>query len=184
MLRYEELTAAEAEARAAATLASLPAKVERLRRDIAATGTDPAFLDAGRAGLVPLWRWVVAWHDAGGSTRAAELPDWYEPDPPAVAGQRLSPATLQLVDLLGAHLAQVFMAAVPDLRWVVVPARGKGRIEDVHVHQPVLRGSIIDVNPRHLAMGKAIRLTLWDEDRHPTALADTVTSCIEAPGIP
>jgi hypothetical protein len=184
VVSFEELTPEPAEQRAAAYLAALPDKVESLRAQVAASGADPGMLDGTPDSLEPLWRWVVAWSDAGGAELPAELPDWYVPDPPELAGQRLTPATLQLVDRLAAYIAQVVLAEVPDLEWVVVGTRGRRSTQDVHLHQPVLRGSIIDLNPRHVLQVFAIRLTLRGEGRHPTALREAFEVWINHPGIP
>lgn len=184
IVRFEDLSQADAERRAARYLDALPAKVDALREQLAATGADPQLLDGTPDSLEPLWRWVVGWYDAGGAQQPAGLPDWYEPDPPELAGQRLTPATLELVDRLAAYVAQVVRAAVPDLTWVVVGSRGRGRIQDAHLHQPVLRGSIIDLNPRHVMQVLLIRLTLRDEGRAPTTLRHTYEVWVHHPGIP
>lgn len=82
VVRLQDMSHTDAERLAASYLDALPAKVDALRVQFAATGADAGRLDGTPASLEPLWRWIVDWYDAGGAEEPSSLPTWYQPDPP------------------------------------------------------------------------------------------------------
>jgi len=88
-----------------------------LRAEVTRTGGPAEALDAGREGLVHLWRWFADQVDAPGPDATAPdgQPPWHGPDP----NPYLSARTLWPIDAVGGHLAQLAQAAVPEARWDV-----------------------------------------------------------------
>jgi len=168
---FSLLSADEAEAYLRQRLASAPERLAAFRLEVAETG-GPAEeeLDASRESLVPLWEWFVR-RESGRSDaeRGGPLPDWYEPDPPEVAGERLSPATLRDLDGIATYLPEVFLRELPESEWIVGDAPPAARY--VAQGKPVLRlphGEELD--PVKVAYALGVRVALYAEGSEPDAL--------------
>ena len=126
----------------AAYLAAAPGRLAWLERKLAETG-GPAVgtLDRSAESLVPLWRWFVSWHDAGGG---ADGSPWYAADP--AGPPALTPATLWVVDGIGYHVAEV----VRTMTWRGEDCTGRatdlckvsdtGDWRSLHRHRPQSHG--------------------------------------------
>ena len=90
------------------------------------------------------------------------------PGPPEAAAERLSPATLRDVDIVGLYLAEVFLRNVEGARW----ALGKlpKRMKYVHQNKPVVKMGEHDVDPIGVVYANAVRLVLMRMARPPDAL--------------
>jgi hypothetical protein len=156
---FFELEEAEAEAYLDAYRAVARERLAWLERVVAARGGEPVALDGTPESLVPLWRWFVAWHDAGhvnGQTPPG-TPMWYEPDEPGA--EALDPPTLWIVDGIGYYLAEVVTMNVPGVDWAVSTSPKRLRYEDRN--KPVLIGpSGARLSPVDLAYGGAVLLIM------------------------
>lgn len=171
---FSALSAGEAEAYLGDRLETAPERLAALRREVAATG-GPAEeeLDASPESLVPLWEWFLRREEGRGSeARGGPLPDWYEPDPPELAGERLSSATLHDLDGIATYLPEVFLRELPESEWLVGDAPKAARY--VAQGKPVLRlprGDELD--PIGVAYTLGVRVALFGEAREPDALLST-----------
>lgn len=103
--------------------------VDRLRERVAATGGDPAVLDASLESLVQLWRWYVSWYDAGHAAAPADLPPWFtRGDHPQEAD--LPDALFAVADEMGHYLNEVALHVAPGGHWRLIGERGGVRFED------------------------------------------------------
>lgn len=165
---------AEAEAFFAAYVARAEPRLEEFRQEVAATGGPPeAELDGSRESLVGVWTWFVGRDRDGGG---GELPPWYEPDPPEVAGERLPPATLRDADGLALYLALAFRRALPGLEWGI--GRMPARKRYVSQNKPVLKGDGYDVDVLQVAYIHALKAA-DGEDTEPDALLRTFNAWVE-----
>lgn len=141
-------------------------------------------LDESPQSLVPLWEWTVGriehWQAEPLVTEwpllphGPPLPPWYLPDPPETAGQRLRPQALWDVDGLAYELAAVLQRAAPELRWVL--GRRPRSMAYAYQNHPVLEGYGIDIEPRTLCYGLAVRVQLMGAGREPDRLLRTFRS--------
>ena len=127
---YSELSDEEAQRRFDELTSSSPERVAWLRREVGDV------LDLTPESLVPLWEWFVR-REGARSDRGGELPAWYEPDPPELASQRLSPATLRDVDAMAHYLAEVFLHNVPGAAWGI--GKLPKRMKYAHQNKPVVK---------------------------------------------
>ena len=147
---FDELTASSAES------------VASLRREVGDV------LDLTPESLVPLWEWFVRREHAR-RDRGGELPAWYTPDPPELASQRLSPATLRDVDAIGLYLAEVFLHNVPGAAWGI--GKLPKRMRYAHQNKPVVKlDDDQDVDPIGIAYGGAVKVALMGDGAEPDAL--------------
>jgi hypothetical protein len=141
-------------------VASLPARIERLRSLAAATGGPSAdVLNLSVPSLDDLWRWGsshLAWRrgaappadsaavpeklDLATVEPAEELPIWFL-DSPATWG-RFTKDSLWMINDLGCYLGEVVRAECPTARWKVGQSRRRGYI---HQNRPVLDGLPVGV---------------------------------------
>ena len=160
---FSELQEAEAEAYLEAYRAAAPERLQWLEQKLA-SGGEPVALDRAPESLVPLWRWFVAWHDAGhrnGQTPPGN-PMWYEADEPGA--EALDPPTLWIVDGVGYYLAEVVTVNVPGVGWAVATSPKRLRYEDRN--KPVLIGpSGARLSPVDVAYVGAVRLVLMGGTR-------------------
>ena len=132
-------------ARAAPRLAAFKRELE------ARGGPAQSELDGSLESLVGVWTWFVEHAgDAGG-----DLPPWYEPDPPELAAERLSPAVLHDVDGLAHYMAEVFQRARPGLAWGI--GKEDKRLRYEAQNKPVLKDEDGDVNVLSLAYIKGLQ---------------------------
>jgi hypothetical protein len=125
-------------------------------------------LDLTPESLVPLWEWFVR-REGARRDRRGELPAWYEADPPELASQRLSPATLRDVDAIGLYLAEVFLHNVPGTAWGI--AKLPKRMRYAHQNKPVVKlDDDQDVDTIGIAYGGAVKVALMSEGSEPDAL--------------
>lgn len=159
---YSELSDEEAQRRFDELTSSSPERVAWLRGEVGDA------LDLSPESLVPLWEWFVR-REQGRRDRGGELPAWYEPDPPELASQRLSPATLRDVDAIGLYLAEVFLRNVPGAAWGI--AKLPKRMRYAYQNKPVVKlEDDQDVDTIGIAYGGAVKVALMDEGTEPDAL--------------
>lgn len=175
---FSALSADEAEAYLRGRLAGAPERLTAFRREVAATGgPGEDELDGSPESLVPLWEWFLR-REATREERGGPLPDWYEPDPPELAGERLSPATLRDLDGIATYLPEVVLRELPESEWVVGDApRSAGYVAQ---GKPVLRlprGDELD--PVGVAYTLGVRVALFGEAREPDALLSTLRAWLE-----
>jgi hypothetical protein len=159
---YSELSDEEAQRRFDELTSSSPERVAWLREEVGDA------LDLTPESLVPLWEWFVR-REESRSDRGGELPAWYEPDPPELASQRLSPATLRDVDAMAHYLAEVFLHNVPGAAWGIgkLPAKMKY----AHQNKPVVKlDDDQDANPVGMVFGNAVRVGVMGEGKEPDTL--------------
>ncbi len=156
---FSELQEAEAEAYLEAYRAAAPERLQWLEQRLASGGGASVALDRAPESLIPIWRWFVAWHDAGhgnGQTPPG-TPMWYEPDTPGA--DALDPPTLWIVDGIGYYLAEVVTMNVPGVDWAVASSPKRLRFEDRN--KPVLIGpSGARLSPVDVAYVCALRLIM------------------------
>lgn len=159
---YSELSDEEAQRSFDELTTSSPERVASLRREVGDV------LDLTPDSLVPLWEWFVR-RERTRSDRGGELPAWYVPDPPELASQRLSPATLRDVDAIGRYLAEVFLQSVPGAAWGI--GKLPKRMRYAHQNKPVVKlDEDQDVDPIGIAYGGAVKVALMGEGAEPDAL--------------
>lgn len=159
---YSELSDEEAQRSFDELTASSPERIASLRREVGDV------LDLTPDSLVPLWEWFVR-RERARSDRGGELPAWYLPDPPELAPQRLSPATLRDVDAIGLYFAEVLLHSVPGAVW----GMGKlpKRMRYAHQNKPVVKlDDDQDVDPIGIAYGGAVKVALMGDGTEPDAL--------------
>lgn len=119
---FQEMTAGEARRHFDWFVAQAPARLELLKRAIAATNGPVDQLDYSRASLVPLWTWVVprlGTADAGDMTVGSKC----------------------LVVDVGYYLAEVIIRCAADVHWMLwTDPRGP-------LNQPVLTGFQVPLVP-------------------------------------
>jgi hypothetical protein len=152
------------------------------RREVADTGgPSESDLDGSPESLVPLWTWMVgrieAWQAEPLVTEWPLLPDgpplppWYQVDSPEQAAQRLRPQVIWDVDGLAYELAEVCRRAAPELHWVI--ARRPRHLAYAYQNHPVLQGYGVDIDPRSVCYGLAVRVQLMAAGREPDRLLRT-----------
>jgi hypothetical protein len=169
---YSELSDEDAQRLFEQLTDSSPERVAALRREVGDV------LDLTPESLVPLWEWFVR-RESPRSDSGGELPAWYEPDPPQLAPQRLSPATLRDVDAIGLYLAEVFLTNVPGAAWGIgkLPAKMKY----AHQNKPVVKlDADQDADPIGIAYGNAVRVALMDEGREQDTLLSAYRAWVPA----
>ncbi len=170
---FSNLSDGEAEAFFAAFVARAPGRLETFKREVAARGGPAeAELDGSPESLVRVWKWYVE-HAGDGS---GELPPWYEPDPPEVAAERLSPEVLHDADGLALYLARVFRQALPDLEWGI--GKLPKRMRYVDQNKPLLKSERHDIDVVGVAYVKALKVH-DGEDRKPDALLRTFRAWLD-----
>ena len=130
MLDYSALIPAQAQELHQREVARHNTVLASLADRVAANGGDPAALDGTPGSLVPLWRWYVAWYQAGGVDRASgALPPWYTRgmDPHEVA---YPDGLFVVADEVGHYLDEVALRDVPGARWRTVEERDGVRFVD------------------------------------------------------
>jgi len=175
---FEALSEPEARAFLQRYVATSADRLERFLRHVAATG-GPAteVLDRTPDSLIQLHVWYVSRArradapDAGGV-----LPEWYEPDPPALATQRLAPRTIADADGVALYLAAVLRRAWPELDWDIGSLPKHMRY--AHQHKPLLKAGDTDINVIGIAYGMGVRIALMDAGREPEALLDVYRAWI------
>jgi len=175
---FSALSADEAEEYLRERLAGAPERLAAFRRGVVATGGPGRDeLDGSPESLVPLWEWFLH-REAAREERGGPLPDWYEPDPPELAGERLSPATLRDLDGIATYLPEVALRELPESEWVVGDApRAAGYVAQ---GKPVLRlprGDELD--PVAVAYTLGVRVALFGEAREPDALLSTFRAWLQ-----
>lgn len=161
-LDYSELSDEEAQLRFEELTSSSPERVAWLREEVGDV------LDLSPESLEPLWKWFVR-REGARTVRGGELPAWYEPDPPELASQRLSPATLRDVDAVALYLAEVFLHNVPGAAWGIGKLPEKMRY--ANQNKPVVKlADGQDVNPVGIVYGNAVRVALMGEGTDPDTL--------------
>lgn len=143
--------------------ASIPIRENWLADELHVRGHNPNML-AGANRLPDLWAWATALIDTGPSTLRLRTPQpandpqpgvrppWHAQEEPSPF---LSDGTLWLIELLGAHLATLIMAAVPEAHWDVY--RAPGRKNDVDQHRTKLFGTRpLGVDPSGMVYGPVI----------------------------
>jgi hypothetical protein len=169
---YSELSDEEAQRSLDELTASSPERVALLRREVGDV------LDLTPDSLVPLWEWFVR-RERARSDRGGELPSWYAPDPPELASQRLSPATLRDVDAIGLYLAEVFLQNVPGAAWGI--GKLPKRMRYAHQNKPVVKlDDDQDVDPIGIAYGGAVKVALMGEGAEPDALLKVYRAWVPA----
>ena len=163
---YAQLSDAEQDAALERQLATAPERLAAFRREAGE-------LDGTSDSLVAVWQWFLRRNvDGGRAEEPAELPEWYEPDPPELAAQRLPPATLRDVDGVGLYLAEVFLHNVPGAAW------GIGRLPEAHAATRTRTSPVVkldgeqDVNPIGIVYGNAVRVALMGEATQPDTLLE------------
>jgi len=168
---YSELSDEEAHHRFDELTSSSPERVAWLRREVGDA------LDLTPESLVPLWEWFVRRED-GRRDRGGELPAWYEPDPPELASQRLSPATLRDVDAAGLYLAEVFLRNVPGAAWGI--GKLPKRMRYAHQNKPVVKlDDEQDVDAVGIVYGNAVRVALMGAGTEPDALLQAYRAWVD-----
>lgn len=130
MLDYKNLPADEAQELHRQEIARHDTVLESLTRRVAANGGDPGCLDGTPGSLVPLWRWYVAWYQAGGADRASgTLPPWFsrDTDPQEV---EFPDGLFIVADEIGHYLDEVALRDVPGAQWRLVAERDGVRFVD------------------------------------------------------
>ncbi len=180
--RFEDLSEEQARSYLDRHVAAAEDRLERFLGLVEATGgPDRTILDGGPASLVPLHRWFVTRArradspDAGGA-----LPGWYEPDPPALASQRVAPRTIADADGVALYLARVLQRAWPELRWDI--GRLPRRMRYAHQHEPLLKAGDVDIPVLSIAYGMGVRVAVMDSGREPEALLDVFRAWMEGRG--
>lgn len=147
MIDFAEMSLTEAKAYHDAYAVGVPARKRWLVDELRARGEDPGLL-SGPDRLRELWEWATALVDTGAATlrlltaqpnddpQPGLRPPWYDPDDQS---PRLSDGALWLIELLGAHLATLVMAAAPEADWDVY--RVPRRRHDVNQHRTKLFGT-------------------------------------------
>ena len=148
---------AEAEAFFEAFVARAEPRLDEFRAEVSASGGPE--LDGSPESLVPLWRWFVARPRSAGG----ELPPWYEPDPPAVAAERLPASVLRDVDGIALYLARLF----EGLDWGI--GHEPPQRHYVSQNKPVLKADGYDIDVLQVAYNLAMR-TLAGRDTDDEAL--------------
>jgi hypothetical protein len=178
---FEKLSEDEARAVLERHVATAADRLERFVRLVAATG-GPARerLDGTPESLVPLHAWFVSRaRRADAPDGAGELPDWYEPDPPELATQRLAPRTIADADGLALYFAEVLRRAMPALRWEI--GKEPKRFRYAHQHKPLLKDGDVDIDVVGIAYGMGIRAAIMNTSREPEALLDVYRAWTEPP---
>jgi hypothetical protein len=172
---YSQLSEAEQDAALERHVATAPERLAAFRREAGE-------LDGTPESLVAAWEWFLRRNvEARPAEGSAELPDWYEPDPPELAGQRLPPSTLRDVDGVGLYLAEVLRAGRPELEWSV--ARAPKQMEYALQGKPALRTpGGFDVDPLGAAYGLAVRAVLLGGGREPDTLRTAHDAWLESLG--
>ena len=160
-LDYSELTDEEARQRFESFTATVPERVAALRAEVG-----EGVLDFSPESLVPLWEWFLRREGGGG-----DVPAWYVPDPPEVAAERLSPATLRDVDAIGAYVAEIFLRNAEGAEWAI--AKLPERMKYVHQNKPVIKLGEQDVDPVGIVYANAVRSVLLGMESAPDALLQT-----------
>lgn len=169
---YSELSDEEAQRRFDELTSSSPERVAWLRREVGDA------LDLSPESLVPLWEWFVR-REAARRDRDGELPSWYEPDPPELASQRLSPATLRDVDAIALYLAEIFLRNVPGAAWAI--GKLPKKMKYAHQNKPVVKiEDDQDVNPIGIVYGNAVRVGLMGEGNEPDTLLEAYRAWVPA----
>jgi hypothetical protein len=160
---FSALSDEDAEAYFADYTGAVPERSARLRGEVG-----ESVLDGSPESLVPLWEWFLSREHEGQS----ELPQWYEPDPPELAAQRLSPAMLRDVDAIAAYLAEVFLRTVPGAEWGI--GKLPKRMEYEAQNKPIVKlPGAGDVDPVGVAYSLAVRVGLLGGGREPDTLLST-----------
>ena len=177
--QFDALTEAEARAFLERYVASAGERLERFLDLVAQTGGPPrAVLDRSPESLVPLHQWFVARaRRADAPDASGTLPDWYEPDPPELATQRLAPRTIADADGVALYFADVLRRAWPQLEWGIGSLPKRFRY--AHQHAPLLKAGDTDINVIGIAYGMGVRVALMDAGREPEALLDVYRAWIE-----
>jgi hypothetical protein len=162
---YSELDETEQDAILERHLATAPERLDGFRRE-----AGELELDGTPESLVAVWEWFLRRNVEGNRpAQAAETPDWYEPDPPELAPQRLPPATLRDVDGIGLYLAEVLRRERPELEWKV--GRLPKRMQYALQGKPVLQtAGGFDLDPLGVVYALAVRAMLLGTGREPKAL--------------
>jgi hypothetical protein len=172
---YSELDESEQDAVLERHLATAPERLAGFRRE-----AGELELDGTPDSLVAAWEWFLRRNvGSGRPAQAPELPDWYEPDPPELAPQRLPPATLRDVDGIGLYLAEVLRRERPELEWQVgrLPKRMRYALQG----KPVLQTpGGFDLDPLGIAYALAVRAVLLGTGREPDALRQAYAANLEA----
>lgn len=153
-------------------------RLDRFLRLVAATGGPaPEALDGTPESLIRLHAWYISRaRRADAPDAEGALPDWYEPDPPELATQRLAPRTIADADGVALYLAEVLRRAWPELEWDIgmLPKR----LRYAHQHKPVLKAGDTDINVIGIAYGMGVRIAIMDAGRDPEALLDVYRAWI------
>ena len=169
---HSELSDEEAQRSFDELTASSPERVASLRREVGDV------LDLTPESLVPLWEWFVR-REGARRDRGGDLPAWYAPDPPELASQRLSPATLRDVDAIGHYLAEVFLRNVAGAAWGI--GKLPKRMRYAHQNKPVVKlDDEQDVDPIGIAYGGAVKVALMGEGSEPDALLKVFRAWVPA----
>jgi hypothetical protein len=179
---FSALSDVEAADYLSAYLAEGPTRVTWLKRFVADQGGPPAeALEGSVRSLRPLWEWFVTWHDhGGGADTTQEHPSWYLPDPPELAGQRLTPAELMVVDGLTHYVVECIQRLAPKAEWGI--GKLPKRLRYVHQNQPVLKLPGKELNPRHAVYGMAFNMALRGKQRDPDSLELLCRHAVEPTG--
>ena len=167
---FEALSESEARAFLARYVATAPDRLDRFIELVAATG-GPARerLDGSPESLVPLHTWFVSRaRRADASDAASELPEWYEPDAPELAAERLAPRTIADADGVALYFAEVLRRAMPALRWDI--GKEPKRFRYAHQHKPLLKDGDLDINVIGIAYGMGVRAAIMGTSLEPEAL--------------
>jgi hypothetical protein len=164
-LDFSALTDEEAQRFFEEFTATAPERVAALRGEVG-----EAALDFSPESLVPLWEWFVR-REGSRRDRGGELPAWYLADPPELAAQRLSPATLRDVDAIGRYLGEVLLRNVEGAAWGI--GKLPKRMKYVYQNRPVVKLGDSDVEPVSIAYSLAVRVVLMDTGREPATLLET-----------
>jgi len=178
---FEALSVTQARAFLARYVATSADRLEQFIELVAATG-GPARerLDRSPESLVPLHAWFVSRaRRADAPDAAGELPEWYEPDPPALASSRLAPCTIADADGLALYFAEVLRRAMPGLRWDI--GKEPKRLRYAHQHKPLLKDSDLDIDVIGIAYGMGVRAAIMGTSLEPEALLTVYRAWTEAP---
>ncbi len=152
--RWERLSRGEATAAFEAFVASEEERVRRFRAELARRG-GPAPMASGTA-MDQLGAWLLDEVEAG--PRAGDLPDWVYRGAQGPM-QRLSAASLWLIDGAAAHFAASLRELEPDLRWELCTQR-----VNAYYHRVVLEP--IGLQSRLLAGALITQLRAVEPDPH------------------